>query len=104
MLAMSRPPTGWASRPCVGTPLELWFGPHESSQRGAPAETHAEQSWRERRALDICASCPFTERCLADELSLPISHQWGVRGGTTARDRRALLRARRVAASAGVVA
>ena len=103
MHIMSRPPKGWASRPCGCTPIELWYGP-ETEVDGAPRESVDEREWRERRALDVCATCPFVKRCLEEELSFPVTHQWGVRGGMTAESRRALMRARRVAGSAGVVA
>ena len=99
MHIMSRPPTGWESRPCQGTPTELWYGP-EREFGGVPVETAEEREWRERRALDICRTCPFIKRCLDEELSFPLTHQWGVRGGMTAEGRKSLLRSRRVAAVA----
>ncbi|MEQ7125400.1 WhiB family transcriptional regulator [Actinopolymorpha sp. B11F2] len=101
---MSRPPAGWESRPCEGTPIELWYGPDR--EFGEPPEESAdERQWRERRALDICRTCPFTKPCLEEELTFSITHQWGVRGGMTAESRRELLRSRRTAAAAkGVVA
>ena len=83
MHIMSRPPTGWESRPCQGTPTALWYGP-EREFGGVPVETAEEREWRERRALDICRTCPFIKRCLDEELSFPLTHQWGVRGGMTA--------------------
>ncbi|MGH3502542.1 MAG: WhiB family transcriptional regulator [Nocardioidaceae bacterium] len=96
MSMMTRVPRGWESRPCLGTSLALWYGPGD----GAPVrsrESTEQKARRERLAKRVCAGCPFTEFCLADELTRPISHQWGVRGGMTAAERRRLIRDRRTA-------
>ncbi|MFD2082552.1 WhiB family transcriptional regulator [Actinopolymorpha cephalotaxi] len=83
-------PDDWQYRPCLGTPMELWFGPEDDS-----TEEVGEQVRREKIAADLCAGCPFNAQCLAAELSRPASHQWGVRGGLTARQRKAMVHARR---------
>jgi WhiB family redox-sensing transcriptional regulator len=80
---------GWAARPCLGTPIELWYGPDDAFR-----ELPTERAWREREALRLCAGCPVQAPCLAAELDLGIGDQWGVRGGRTADQRRALLRGR----------
>jgi len=45
-------------------------------------------------ALRICRHCTVREQCLAGALARPADQQHGVRGGTTARQRRALLKER----------
>lgn len=94
---------GWESRPCLGTDLVLWYGPPEAGDGpGGYREPADQRAWRERRAKQICMSCPVRVPCLEAELRLPIRDQWGVRGGMTARERRALLRARARGVSARV--
>ena len=95
----TREPAGWVERPCLGTPLELWFGPAD----GAPAESLNERRAREDAAKALCAECPFVPYCLGSELARPIAQQHGIRGGMTARERKAEIRRRR-AARAGVAA
>ena len=46
----------------------------------------------QRAAKEICARCPVVAECLAEALDNRI--EWGVWGGMTERERRALLRAR----------
>ena len=58
------------------------IGPDELFVRGA--EQH--------RAKQVCQSCPVRTECLAEALDNQI--EWGVWGGTTERERRALLRRR----------
>lgn len=83
----------WVTRAaCADTDLVLWYGPPEPDEPGGYPEPRDQRDWRERRALQICDSCPVRKQCLAEELRLPMTHQWGVRGGMTDRDRRALLR------------
>lgn len=91
MSMIAHPPSGWEARKCVGTPLELWYGPEEDS---AP-ETEAEQRFRERRAKALCLACPFRSPCLDEALQVRISHQWGIQGGLTAEERCRLVRSRR---------
>ena len=46
----------------------------------------------QNRAKQLCAGCPVRTECLADALDNQI--EWGVWGGMTERERRALLRRR----------
>jgi WhiB family redox-sensing transcriptional regulator len=57
-------------------------GPDELFVRGAA----------QNRAKQICSSCPVRTECLAEALDNCI--EWGVWGGMTERERRALLRRR----------
>lgn len=77
---------------CANTDLVLWYGPPEPDEPGGYPEPRDQREWRERRAVQICDSCPVRRPCLAEELRLPAMAQWGVRGGMTDRDRRSLLR------------
>jgi len=79
---------GWSARPCLGTPIELWYGPDD-----ARSETPTERAFREREALGLCARCLVLDACLAQELRLGVTDQWGIRGGMTAEQRRTVLRA-----------
>lgn len=54
--------------------LELWFGPESY------AEPKDQARWRQRRATEVCATCPVRTDCLAEELIRPISEQHGIRG------------------------
>lgn len=93
MSIMTRPPAGWEHRPCLGTMRELWYGPDDDGP-AAYEEPADQKAWREQRAKQVCAMCPFVDYCLAAELELPACHQWGVRGGMTAAERRRVLRDR----------
>jgi hypothetical protein len=79
--------------PCEGTSIELWYGPPEPDD-GGYVEPPDQRRWRERRALQYCQACPVRVACLEAELGRPAQHQWGVRGGMTERERRALIRER----------
>ena len=57
-------------------------GPDELFVRGAA----------QNRAKQMCAACPVRTECLAEALDNEI--EWGVWGGMTERERRALLRRR----------
>ncbi len=46
----------------------------------------------QNKAKSVCASCPVRTECLAEALDNQI--EWGVWGGMTERERRALLRRR----------
>lgn len=81
-----------AGAACADTDLVLWYGPPEPDEPGGYRESRDQREWRERRAARICDSCPVRRECLTEELRRPASEQWGVRGGMTERDRRALLR------------
>lgn len=95
MSMMAGPPVGWESRPCRGTSPELWYGPPEAGDGPNGYDEPGDQkAWRERRAKQICVPCPVRGWCLSQELALPAYHQWGVRGGLTATERRRLLRDR----------
>ena len=66
----------WAfAAPCASAPEDLFV-------RGA--EQH--------KAKAVCATCPVRAECLAEALDNKI--EWGVWGGLTERERRALLRRR----------
>lgn len=70
---------------CAGSIPELWFGPEDYE------EPRDQARWRQRRATEICATCPVRTECLADELARPLSEQHGIRGGLTPRARERLL-------------
>lgn len=76
-------------RPCTKAALQLFFPQHESQHPGHPTR-------REQRALQVCALCPATARaaCLDDALRFQITDQYGIVGGTTSADRKAIIRAR----------
>ena len=92
----------WRSQAaCQGTDLVLWYGPPLPEEDPAGyVEDPEQRKWRERRALAICADCPVRAPCLAEELRLPESKQFGVRGGTTETQRRVRIRRERRAPKA----
>lgn len=73
---------------CWGVDPELFFGAADS------AEGHPVWGW-EHRALAVCAGCPVRARCLAWALEFSPEEQYGVVGGMTAGQRRAVLRTTR---------
>ena len=76
-----------AQRPaCWGVDPEVFFGPADGPA-GRPLHL-----W-ERRALAVCAGCPVVTACRAAALEFPAVEQYGVVGGMTAGQRRAVLRA-----------
>jgi hypothetical protein len=78
-----------AQRPaCWGVDPEVFFGPADGPA-GRPLHL-----W-ERRALAVCAGCPVVMACLAAALEFPATEQYGVVGGMTAGQRRAVLQAPR---------
>jgi hypothetical protein len=91
--ALSTPP----APACSGVDPELFYGPTDSPQGRPPF------CW-ERRALRVCAGCPAVAQCLAQALEFPAEEQHGVIGGTTAGQRKAMLRASGWRPSRGVVA
>jgi WhiB family transcriptional regulator, redox-sensing transcriptional regulator len=72
---------GWATRgACRGKDPELFFPP---SARGPAARQLAE-------AKTVCASCPVRAQCL--EFALATGQDFGVWGGTSEDERRAIRR------------
>jgi hypothetical protein len=69
---------------CWEVDPEVFFGPADSP---AGRSLHV---W-ERRALAVCASCPVVRACLAEALEFPAAEQYGVVGGKTAGQRKAVL-------------
>lgn len=91
MFAMPETKPGEAAKPCTGYPLTHFF-PETESKGGKPTAG-------ERAALKVCARCPLAARgrCLEEALRFPVEQQYGVVGGTTAAQRRLIIRARRAA-------
>jgi WhiB family redox-sensing transcriptional regulator len=58
---------------------------------GDPDELFAANA-RQNRAKTVCTGCPVRTECLAEALDNRV--EWGVWGGMTERERRALLRRR----------
>jgi hypothetical protein len=73
---------------CWEVDPEVFYGPADSSE-GEPVHT-----W-ERRALAVCAGCPVLATCRAEALEFAAEEQFGVIGGMTAGQRRAVLRGSR---------
>lgn len=73
---------------CWGVAPEVFFGPADSPDDGPVC------GW-ERCALAVCTGCPVAAACLAEALEFPAAEQYGVVGGMTAGQRRAVLRASR---------
>ena len=82
---LPRPNWGWQDdAACREEDLILFFGPD--------GERQPEREIRERKAKAVCAECPVRTECLADALDNRV--EFGVWGGMTERERRALLRRR----------
>jgi WhiB family transcriptional regulator, redox-sensing transcriptional regulator len=60
--------------------------------KGVPADELFVRGAAQNRAKQICSGCPVRTECLAEALDNGI--EWGVWGGMTERERRALLRRR----------
>lgn len=73
---------------CRDTDPELFFGPNDSTG------TDITHNW-EHTAITVCNRCPVRRDCLND--ALRSSHSYGVAGGRTAGQRKALLTDRRTA-------
>ncbi|MFI8193428.1 WhiB family transcriptional regulator [Streptomyces sp. NPDC085946] len=66
---------------------------HEDAAcRGTDPEELFADGARQNRAKAVCAGCPVRTECLVEALDNRI--EWGVWGGMTERERRALLRRR----------
>ncbi|MFF2041768.1 WhiB family transcriptional regulator [Kitasatospora sp. NPDC058170] len=76
-------------KPCTGISLQIFFPYHESRNVLRPSQD-------ERVALSYCARCDprVREVCLARQITHGITEQNGVVGGTTAAQRRELIRLR----------
>ncbi|MFE9426210.1 WhiB family transcriptional regulator [Kitasatospora sp. NPDC006697] len=84
---------------CGGAAVDLWFGRDEDELAELAdgddeklALLRAEEDWSGRRAKAICSACPVRAACLAGALER--REQFGVFGGLTADERRAVLRRR----------
>lgn len=93
---MPTTPQRGEAKPCTAYPVSHFF-PQQESRAGSGQPTAGE-----RAALRVCASCPLALRgqCLESELARPASDQHGVVGGTTASQRRAIIRSRKAALTA----
>lgn len=90
---------GAARPPCTSYPIDFFFPTTDSTSIRRPNAP-------ERAALRVCAGCPLAARkaCLREALAWPRDKQYGVVGGTTAAQRKAIIRGRLVAETAGVAA
>jgi WhiB family redox-sensing transcriptional regulator len=73
---------------CSGMAPEVFFGPADSLA-GRPLHI-----W-ERRALEVCKRCPIVAACLAEAMEYPVAEQYGVVGGMTAGQRKAVMEVQR---------
>src|SRR5437588_9111856 len=73
---------------CSGMAPEVFFGPADSP---ASRPLHV---W-ERRAVEVCKKCSIVAACLAGALEYPVAEQYGVVGGMTAGQRRAVMKVQR---------
>lgn len=69
------------SASCLAVEPETFF-PERTDHEGQAA------------AIAICEQCPVRQACLDDDLKRPVSDQNGIRGGKTAEQRKAIIRAR----------
>lgn len=70
--------------------VEEWFQA-AACRAGQPDELFVRGA-EQNKAKQVCAGCPVRTECLAEALDNRI--EWGVWGGLTERERRALLRRR----------
>ncbi|MFE5488298.1 WhiB family transcriptional regulator [Streptomyces sp. NPDC056527] len=73
------------------TIVEVHWREDAACRSADPEELFAEAA-RQKRAKSVCAGCPVRTECLAEALDNRI--EFGVWGGMTERERRALLRRR----------
>jgi WhiB family redox-sensing transcriptional regulator len=75
--------------PCTAYKTDFFYPANDSRRADQPNAV-------ERMALRVCAGCPLASRkaCLEAELRFPSHKQYGVFGGATAAQRRAILAAR----------
>lgn len=73
---------------CRDAEPEIFFGPADSTG------TEVEHAW-EHAAIAVCHRCPVQRGCLNDALRCG-ANQYGVSGGRTAGQRKALIRARHI--------
>lgn len=94
MFSMPEKPKRGEPAPCTTYPVKHFF-PVKEARDGQPTAG-------ERAALAVCARCPLTNRnrCLEDALRFRITDQNGVQGGTTAAQRKAIIRTRKAALKA----
>ncbi|MEV6393494.1 WhiB family transcriptional regulator [Streptomyces sp. NPDC051907] len=64
----------------------------DAACRGADPEVLFAESAQQTRAKEVCTACPVRTECLAEALDSRV--EFGVWGGMTERERRALLRRR----------
>lgn len=84
-------------RPSASTTPEAWVTwvadwPAQAACRDSDPDSLFVQGAAQNRAKTICGGCPVRTECLADALDNRI--EFGVWGGMTERERRALLRRR----------
>jgi WhiB family transcriptional regulator, redox-sensing transcriptional regulator len=78
------PEQWWEMGACRGADPRLFFPPDEDARR--------ERQHREEVAKELCVQCPVRETCLHHALAIP---EWfGVWGGTTEVERKALRQSR----------
>lgn len=90
---------GEHTAPCRDLDLNVFFPETDGTNYRHPTA-------RERIALQVCAACPLARRtaCLDEALGFPLNEQHGVVGGTTAIQRKTIIRGRKAAELIGVAA
>lgn len=77
----------WRDRAeCNGTAWQLFI---------TPGDLDDEPPYPSKEAQLFCRVCPVRAECLADALELSVDDDWGVRGGTSAYQRRQMRRVTR---------
>lgn len=81
----------WRSKAaCIGRGDISWFP--SPPNRGSRASVYRREV---AAAKAVCASCPVRDECLAAALATAPTHDFGIRGGLTASERRTARRARK---------